>query len=152
VKGEKEELEPSVGTPSAAKTEAARGRSRTHRRRAHLPPLLPQLPRCRAAVAFVFLPADEPRHRTSPTPALLPRGHQGEDGHFPALVDAPAFEPRGNVPPHRAAAPPPLVMPAIVPGWVKSLAGAAAFINARMPFWLSLSFSPSCVAPCCSLL
>jgi hypothetical protein len=49
-------------------------------------------------------------------------------------VDAPAFEPRGNVSPHRAAAPPPPVMPAIEPGWVESLAGAAAFINARTPF------------------
>jgi hypothetical protein len=58
------------------------------------------------------------------------RGHQGEDDHFPALVDAPAFEPRGNVSSLRAAAPP-LVMPAIVPGWVESFAGAAAFVIAR---------------------
>jgi hypothetical protein len=35
--------------------------------------------------------------------------------------------------PHRATAPPPLVMPAIEPGWVESLAGAAALINARAP-------------------
>jgi hypothetical protein len=49
-------------------------------------------------------------------------------------VDAPAFELRGNVSPHCAAAPPPLVMPAIVPGWVESLAGVTAFINARTPF------------------
>jgi hypothetical protein len=49
-------------------------------------------------------------------------------------VDAPAFEPRGNVSPNRAVAPPLLVMPAIEPGWVESLAGAAAFINARTPF------------------
>jgi hypothetical protein len=49
-------------------------------------------------------------------------------------VDASAFEPRGNVSPHRAAAPQPLVMPAIEPGWVESLAGATAFINACMPF------------------
>jgi hypothetical protein len=41
------------------------------------------------------------------------------------------------VSPHRAAAPLPLVMPAIVPGWDKSLAGAAAFINARTPFCLA---------------
>jgi hypothetical protein len=46
-------------------------------------------------------------------------------------VDAPAFELRGNISPHRIAAPPPLVMPAIEPGWNKSLAGAASFINAR---------------------
>jgi hypothetical protein len=68
--GEKEELEPSVGAPSAAKTGAARGRSRTRRCQAHLPPLIPLLPQHRAAVAFVFLPAVESRHRTSPTPAL----------------------------------------------------------------------------------
>jgi hypothetical protein len=38
------------------------------------------------------------------------------------------------VSPNRAVAPPLLVMPAIEPGWVESLAGAAAFINARTPF------------------
>jgi hypothetical protein len=37
-------------------------------------------------------------------------GHQGEDNLFPALVDTPALSLR--------AAPPPLVMPAFVPGWV----------------------------------
>jgi hypothetical protein len=31
------------------------------------------------------------------------RGHQGEEGHFPALVDAPAFELRGDKPSLRAA-------------------------------------------------
>jgi hypothetical protein len=30
--------------------------------------------------------------------------------------------------------PPPLVIPAIGPGWVESLAGAAAFFNVRTPF------------------
>jgi hypothetical protein len=44
-------------------------------------------------------------------------------------VDAAAFEPRRNVPRHRAAAPL-LVMPAIEPGWVAS-AGASAFIDTR---------------------
>jgi hypothetical protein len=72
LRGEKEDLESSVGAPSAAKTGAARGRSRTRRRRAHLPPLLPLLPRRHAAAAFIFLPTDEPRHRTSPTPARRP--------------------------------------------------------------------------------
>jgi hypothetical protein len=52
-------------------------------------------------------------------------------------VDAPTFEPRGNVSPHRAAAPPSLVMPTIEPSWVKLLAGAAAFVNARAPFCLN---------------
>jgi hypothetical protein len=51
-------------------------------------------------------------------------------------VDAPAFEPRGNVPSLRAAAPP-LVMPAIMPGWVESFVGAAAFVNTRMHFGLA---------------
>jgi hypothetical protein len=38
--------------------------------------------------------------------------------------------------PHRITAPPPLVMSAIEPGWDKSLAGVAAFINAHAPFCL----------------
>jgi hypothetical protein len=63
-------VEPPVGEPSATKTGAACGRSRTRRRRERLVPLLPLLPRRR--VAFAFLPADEPRHRTSPAPALRP--------------------------------------------------------------------------------
>jgi hypothetical protein len=106
-----------VGAPSAAKTGAARGRSRTRRRRERLLPLLPLLPRRRAA-AFVFLPVDEPHHHTSPTPALRPVATQGEDDCFPAHVDAPAFAPRWNAQSLRAAAPS-LVMPAFVPGWDK---------------------------------
>jgi hypothetical protein len=82
-----------------------------------------------------------PRRRATPphftNACTTARGHQDEDEHFPTLVDVPAFELRGNVPSHRAAAPPPLVMPAIVPGWVKSLAGAAAFVNARTHFGLA---------------
>jgi hypothetical protein len=39
--------------------------------------------------------------------------------------------------PHRAAAPPSLVMPTIELGWVKSLAGVAAFVNACTPFCLA---------------
>jgi hypothetical protein len=64
-------VEPSVGELSAAKTGAARGRSRTLSHRERLLPLLPLLPR-RCTIAFVFLPVDESRHRTSPTPALQP--------------------------------------------------------------------------------
>jgi hypothetical protein len=75
-----------------------------------------------------------PRRRTAPPhftdACTTARCHQGEDDHFPALVDAPAFEPKGNVPSLRSAAPP-LVMPAFVPGWVNSFAGAAAFVDAR---------------------
>jgi hypothetical protein len=41
------------------------------------------------------------------------------------------------VSPHHAAAPPPLLMPAIEPGWDKSLAGATSFINAHMPFFFA---------------
>jgi hypothetical protein len=43
--------------------------------------------------------------------------------------DSPAFEPRENAP----FALPPLVMPAIEPGWDAFLAGAAAFADARTP-------------------
>jgi hypothetical protein len=53
------------------KTGATRGRSRTRRRRERLLPLLPLLPRHRAA-AFIFFPADEPHHHTAPMPALRP--------------------------------------------------------------------------------
>jgi hypothetical protein len=100
-------LEPPVGAPSAAKTGATRGRSRTRRRQAHLPPLLPLLPRRRAAVVFVFLPADEPRHLSSPTPALRPVATKVRTSIPLPFVDAPTFEPRGNVSPalcRRAAA------------------------------------------------
>jgi hypothetical protein len=124
--------EPDSPTPSTLASPTSSTSSTSRRRRHRLPP------RRRAA----------PPHFTNS--CTTARRHQVEDGHFPALVDASAFEPRGNVPPHRTAAAPPVVMPAIVPGWVKSLAGVAAFVNARTPFWLSLSFSPSCAAPCCS--
>jgi hypothetical protein len=88
-----------VGAPSAAKTGDARGRSRTRRRQAHLPPLLLLPPRRRAAVIFVFLPADEPRHLCSPTPALQPVATKVRTSFPLPFVDAPAFEPRGNVSP-----------------------------------------------------
>jgi hypothetical protein len=56
---------------------------------------------------------------------------QGENEPFPLpSMDAPAFEPRGKGRSHRAAALPPLVMPAIEQGWVECLAGVPAFINA----------------------
>jgi hypothetical protein len=58
--------------PSAAKTGAARGRSRTRRHRERLLPLLPLLPRRRAAAFLFFLLASKPHHHTTPTPALGP--------------------------------------------------------------------------------
>jgi hypothetical protein len=87
---------PPVGTLSAAKTGAARGRIRTRRRQAHLPPLPP---RRRTAVVFVFLPADEPHYLSSPTPALRPVATKVRTSFPLPFVDAPAFEPRGNVSP-----------------------------------------------------
>jgi hypothetical protein len=96
--------------PYAAKTGAARGRSRTRRER--LLPLLPLPPRRRAA-ALVFFLADKPRRLTSPPRTTSASGHRGEDTPFPPLVDATAIEPRRNA--RRYA--PPLVMPAIEPGW-----------------------------------
>jgi hypothetical protein len=70
VKGEREKLEPPVGAPTAAKTGAARGRSRTRRRRERLLPLLPLLPRRRAAAFLFFLLAGKPHHHSTPMPAL----------------------------------------------------------------------------------
>jgi hypothetical protein len=55
-------------------------------------------------------PSSLPRRRAAPPhftdACTTARGHQGEDDLFPALVDAPAFEPRGgtcchSAPPHR---------------------------------------------------
>jgi hypothetical protein len=112
--------EPDPPSPSTPTSPTSSTSSTSCRHRLHLPP------RRRAA----------PPHFTNT--CTTARGHQGEDEHFPALVDAPAFEPpRGNKSSHRAAAPPPQVMPAFVPGWVKSLAGAAAFVNARAPSCLA---------------
>jgi hypothetical protein len=122
--GEEGGVEPSMGAPSAAKTGATRGRSRTSRRREHL---LPLLPRRRAAASFVFLPTDEPRHRTSPTPALRPVATKVRmTTSLPLWTPRPSS--RGGT--CRRSAPP-LVMPAFVPGWVNSFAGAAAFVDAR---------------------
>jgi hypothetical protein len=101
-----------VGTPSAAKTGAARGRSRSRRHQARLPPLPP-----RRRVAVVFLPADEPHHLSSPTPALRPVATKG-----------------GTRCSHRTAAPPQLVIPAIEPGWDDFLTCVTALANARAPF------------------
>jgi hypothetical protein len=106
VKEEKEgEEEPPAGQPYAAKTGAARGRSRTHRER--LLPLLPLPPRRRAA-ALVFFIAGKPRSLTSPPRSTSARGHRGEDTCFSPLVDTTAIEPRRNA---RRFAPPRLLTP-----------------------------------------
>jgi hypothetical protein len=90
--GRRRHWRPPVGTPFAAKTGAARGRSQFLRRQARLPPLPP---RRRAAV--IFLRADEPRHLSSPTPALRPVATKLRTSFLPCpLWNAPAFEPRGN--------------------------------------------------------
>jgi hypothetical protein len=103
-----------VGEPSAAKTGAARGRSRTRRRREHLVPLLPVLPR-RRATTFVFLPADEPHHHTSLTPALRPVATKVRTtASLPMWMPRPSS--RGGT---RSRSALPLVMPAFVPGWDK---------------------------------
>jgi hypothetical protein len=108
------------------KTEAARGRSRTRRRRERLLPLLPLLPRRRAA-AFVFFPADEPHHHTAPTPALRPVANKVRTTTS-LLMWMPRPSSRGGT---RSRSTPPLVMPSFVPGWDNSFAGAAAFVDAR---------------------
>jgi hypothetical protein len=126
-KGEKEERIRPWEEPSAAKTGAVRGRSRTCRRRERLLPLLPLLPRRRAA-AFVFFPADEPHHHTAPTPALRPVATKVRTtASF--LMWMPLPSSRGGTGSRSA---PPLVMPAFVPGWDKSFAGVAAFVDARL--------------------
>jgi hypothetical protein len=102
-----------VGELSAAKTGATCGRSRTRRER--LLPLLPLLPRRRAAACFLFLLADKPHRLPSPTRFTSASGHKGEDVRFP-LLWTPRPSSRGRTSLLRAAAPP-LVMPAIEPGW-----------------------------------
>jgi hypothetical protein len=90
-----------VGEPFAAKTGAARGRSRTRRERLH--PLLPLLPR-RHAAAFLFSPLTGKPHRlTTPTHCTSARSHRGEDDCCLPLVDTPTIEPRRNA---RCSAPP----------------------------------------------
>jgi hypothetical protein len=103
VKGGEGGIGAARGSASAAKTGAARGRSRTRHRQAHLPPLLPLPPRRRAAVIFVFLPADEPHHLSSPTPALRPVATKVRTSIPLPFVDAPAFEPRGKRVSHTAS-------------------------------------------------
>jgi hypothetical protein len=98
--------------PSAAKTGAARGRSRTLRRRGRLHPLLPLLPRRRAA-ALVFFPAGEPHHHSTPMPALRPVATEVRTTAS-LLLWVPQPSSRGRT--HRCSTPP-LVMPAFVPGW-----------------------------------
>jgi hypothetical protein len=58
-------VEPPVGEPFAAKTGAARGRSRTRRRQECLLPLLPLLPRRHATACLFFLLAGKPHHHTA---------------------------------------------------------------------------------------
>jgi hypothetical protein len=67
-------VEPPVGEPFAAKTGAARGRSRTCRRRGLLLPLLPLLPRRRAAFLF-FLLDGKPHLHTTPMPCTSDNSH-----------------------------------------------------------------------------
>jgi hypothetical protein len=101
VKEEKEGgEEPPAGEPYAAKTRAARGRSRTRRER--LLPLLPLPPRRRVA-ALVFFLAGKPRRLTPLPRSTSASGHRGEDTRFSPLVDATAIEPRQNA---RRSAPP----------------------------------------------
>jgi hypothetical protein len=95
VKEEKEgEREAAVGEPFAAKTGAARGRSRTYHDR--LLPLLPLPPRRRAAAYLLFFLAGKPPRLSSPTRSTSASGHRGEDAHSFPLVDATTFEPRRN--------------------------------------------------------
>jgi hypothetical protein len=75
-----------VGTPFAAKTEAARGKSRPRRHRARL---LPLPPRHRAAVFFLL--TDDLRRPSSPTPALRPVATKVRTSFPLPFVDAPAF-------------------------------------------------------------
>jgi hypothetical protein len=119
---------PPVGTPSAAKTGAARGKSRPHCRQVLLLPLPP-----RRRTAVIFLLADETRRLSSSTPALQPVATKVRT-IFPTLWTPWPSSRGGTRRSHPAAAPPPLVMAAIEPGWHDFLAGAAAFTNARAPF------------------
>jgi hypothetical protein len=119
-----------MGASSAAKPGDARGRNRTRRRREHLLPLLPLPPRRRAAATFGFLPADEPCHRTSLTPALrLVATKVRMATSLPLWTPRPSS--RGENKPSLCAAAPPLVMPAFMPGWAYSFAGVAAFVDAH---------------------
>jgi hypothetical protein len=105
--------------------------------------LLPLLPRRRAA-AFVFLPADELHHHTTPTPALRPVATKVRTtASLPMWMPRPSS--RGGT---RSRSAPPLVMPAFVPGWDNSFAGAAAFVDARSLSWPSLSLSMLIAVPC----
>jgi hypothetical protein len=128
---------PPVGTPSAAKNGVARGRRRSRRRQARLPP--------RRRIAVVFLRVDEPHHLSSPMPALWPVDTKVRTTFPPALCGTPRPSSRGGTRhSHRATAPPPLVMPAIEPGWDDFLAGAATFANTRAVCLPSLAPWPSC--------
>jgi hypothetical protein len=71
-RGEKEEWSRPWKETSAAKTGAARGRSRTRRRRERLLPLLPLLPLRLVAAFLFFLLTGKPHNHTTPSPALRP--------------------------------------------------------------------------------
>jgi hypothetical protein len=133
-----------VGAPSAAKTGASRGRSRTRHRRERLLPLLPLLPRRRAAAFLFFLLAGEPHRHTTPTPALWPVATEVRTTAS-LLLWLPRPSSRGGT--HRCSAPP-LVMPAFVPGWDEVCCRCAAFFNTCR--FLGLAFPcrrcPPCVA------
>jgi hypothetical protein len=74
VKEEKEGgREAAAGEPFAAKTGAARGRSRTRRDR--LLPLLPLPPRRHAATYLLFFLAGKPLRLSSPTRSTSASGH-----------------------------------------------------------------------------
>jgi hypothetical protein len=93
-----------VGEPFAAKTGAARERSRTRRRQERLLPLLPLLPRRRAAACIFFLLAGKPHRHTTPMHYTSARSHGGEDDRCSPLVDATAIEPEWNAPRRRIVA------------------------------------------------
>jgi hypothetical protein len=105
---------PPAGKPFAAKPGAARGRSRTRRER--LPPLLPLPHRRRAAAYLLFFLAGKPPCLPSPTRSTWASGHRGEDTRFLPPCGRHGLRAEAERPPLRAAAPP-LVMPAIEPGW-----------------------------------
>jgi hypothetical protein len=144
--GDKEKLDPFVGVLSAAKTEAAHGRSRTRRRRERLLPLHPLLPRRRAAASLFFLLASELHHHTAPTPALRPVATKVRR-QLPSSCGCPAIEPRWDAPMLHAAAPL-LVMPAFVPGWDEACCRSRCLRQRAPRSWPRLPVSSLFVVNC----
>jgi hypothetical protein len=99
-----------MGPPPPRSPEPLVRRSRTRCRRAH--PVF-----CILCAAVVFFHADEPRVSSSLMPSLRLGATKVRTVLPHSFVDAPAFEPRGNV--VSTTAPPRtlLVMPAFEPGW-----------------------------------